>query len=326
MNWNAFDLIPLTFEKTKKRMLPFNFGEWLKLGFVSALGNSSGSSFNLKGVGNSGSGNLNSSTFDELKNNARDYISSHGFLIGTIVSLFLLFGLVFSYITSVFSFILIDLLVDKKNKFNFTKQASKGYSFFLFRFFWSIISFIVLGLLVSPYIYHFFNGDAIISSVGWPYIIFSIIFLILFICFMSILLIFANDLVLALMYSKDLTAFFSWKQIWKFVFANKKESFIYWLARLVVSICTGIIAVFAFIIAILIALLIGGILFLIGLLFYHIFGALILWIILGIVAALILFIVLIMAFLCMAAPLSAYLKYFQLLNFEKLTGIKILKI
>jgi hypothetical protein len=327
MKWNAFDFITPAIAKTKTRLFPFRFGEWFKLGIMNALEMRS-FSFNFSGFNGGSSepaGSSSNMTFEEVKTKARENISNYWGIGAFFISILFIFGAFLSYIGSVFNFIFLDSIVNKKAQFTFSKNNSKGVSLFLFRVFFSVVSFIVLAGLVTPYLYNFMKGNAIIASVGIAYIIFSILFAILFFILMWFILLFVDDLVIPYMYSKETTAFFSWKKIWGFVKLNKTETLVYWAGRFVASMVIGIAAIIIIFGLVIIFAIVAVLIFLIGLLLFKLFGGLAILLILGAILAVILILTFILVLAMCILPFSVFIKYFQLLNFEKLTKIKILK-
>jgi hypothetical protein len=322
MKWNAFDLIAPAFKKTKSRVLPFNFKDWFMLGLISLFSHRVGSSFGFPG---SSSQESSGKTFDQMKENVRDYVVSHGVFLGLIFSFLLFIGLIFHYISSVLSFSFIELSLNKNNKFQFSKYRNNGLSLFLFRTFFGVLSTIFFLSVLAPIIYNFLKGNNIVASLGWTYIVFAIIFLIVIFIFVGLLLLFVNDFVVALMYNMGAGAFYSWKAIWKYAFGNKKETFIYWLARLVVGICTGILFGLILIVTVLLLFIVGLVILLIGFILYLLLGGHIIWVVLGIIILFILVLLFIIVIITLSAPLAVYNQYFYLLGFEKLTKIRILK-
>jgi len=326
MKWNAFDLISLTFDKTKQRVFPFKFKEWFRLGIISLLAGNGNTSFNSSWGGNSGGGNSGGGlNFEDLKQKIREGINKYWGIGALIFGVFFILGAIWSYIQSVFQFILVEAVINKEARFTFKKNSSKGASLFLFRFFISIITLIVIGGLVAPYIYHFMNANPIIQSVGIPYIIFSIIALIVYLIILFILFLFLYDLVVPYMYAKGTNTIYSLKKIWENIRKNKTETFVYWIARLVMGVAVGIIAGVIGLLLGLIFLVIGGVILGIGAMIYSLIGGNIILIILGIVIISVLIIVFMLALATIVAPLTVFVRLFGLFNFEKLTGIKILR-
>lgn len=324
MNWNAFDLVSPAIERTQKRLFPFAFLEWLKLFIISLLAKTRGSGGNGFSSSNKGTGRK-SGSFSEFTNNARESILENWIWGTMIFSLIFLIGTIWSYISSVFSFIFIDSVVEKKAHFTFKKNSSKGASLFLFRFTVTIISLAIFAALISPYIYNFMNANPIIQNLGIGYVIFSILFAIAYLLALWVLFLFVYDFAVPYMYIKGTTAWFSLKQVWSQIRTNKVETLVYWIARLIADIVITIIAMLIIILLLITFALLGGIIFLIGYLIYSISGALVLFVILGIIIGFLLICTFILTIIIILLPLSIFKKYFELMNFEKLMKLKILK-
>jgi hypothetical protein len=169
------------------------------------------------------------------------------------------------------------------------------------------------------------KAKPVIASAGAGYVIFSILIFVVYLIILWILFLFLYDFAVPYMYSNNTPAWFSLKKIWKNIKKNKFETFLYWLSRLVLSIAIGIISIIIIVILLLIFIIFGGLIFLIGFLLYKLTGALALLIVLGILIGILLVIIFIIAAGMILLPLGVFMKYFQLLNFERLTKIKILK-
>lgn len=330
MKWNAFELITPAIEKTKKRVLPFSFKEWFKLGIIATLASSQKFSGNFSGnFSNFNNDSLNSMpalSFEEFKNRAKEYVGRYWMIGALVLGFIFILGAIWSYINSVFNFIFIESVLNKQAKFTFRKNNPRGISLFLFSLVFSILNLIVIAAIAYPYVSHFMRGNPILASVGMPYIIFSIIFLVIYFIIIWFLLLFVSDFVTAHMYSKNFSAWFSWRQIWRDIGKNKKETFVYWIARLLISIVMGLIFIFIALLLIIVLLLIAGLLFLLWFVFYSLLGGSTGVIILGIIFLIILVLVFFLAILILAVPFVVFSKYFHLLNFEQLTGIKILSL
>jgi len=326
MNWNAFDLIKPAIDRTKKRLFPFKFKEWFKLGIIGALSAGGRASGNFSMPNNYGSSDSSSQqSFEEVKTKMREAIGAYWVFGVVFLGIFLIFDLILNYVTSVFSFIFMESVIEKQAKFTFRKNNSKGISLFWFRIVFEFISLIVISALVVPYIYNFMKGNSILDSLGLGYIIFSILFLIIYLLVIWFLQLFVYDFVTAFVYSKNVGFWFGWRQIWKAIGSNKKESFVYWLARLLIGVVVGLIAMAVIIILLLVFVLIGLVIFGIGVLLFYLLGKSAIIIVLGIIIFFILIIVLLLVIMVATVPLGVFNKYFHLLNFEKLTKIKILK-
>ena len=321
MNWNAFNLISPAISKTKKRVFPFKFKEWLNLVIISSLAKT-GSNFTSFNYGSDiSSGSVNQNFSEALREGIKKY-----WVIGGII-FFILFVLisVLNYIQSVFSFIFIENLVEnKKAKYTFKKNNSKGVSLFLFNFIFSVISLILIAALVSPYIYYLMKAEPVIQSIGIPYLLFSVFAFVIYFIFLSLLFLIISDFVVPYMYKKEVSVSSGLKQIWKVMTKHKKESFVYLFSKILLSLVVGFIILIIFLIA-LVALALSALVFLlVGWLIFQLIGGFSVLVILGALIALILVIIFIVAVFLAIMPLSVFLEYFALMNFEKLTKLKII--
>ncbi|OGJ17360.1 hypothetical protein A3K73_06050 [Candidatus Pacearchaeota archaeon RBG_13_36_9] len=329
MKWNAFNVVSPAIDKTGERIFPFQFGEWLKLTIISCLAAGRRGGFNggSGGGGGSGSGGSGSGSADleNFKSQVREFIRNYWIFGALIFSVIFVIATILSYISSVFTFIFIDSLVEKKARFTFSKNHSKGVSLFLFKFVVTIITLLIIGGLAFPYVYNFMAGNPILSSVGIPYIVFSIIALIVYLILLWIVFLFLYDFAVPYTYAKGTSIKFSLGQIWGKIRENPLEVFVYWLARLVLGIALAIIAVIIAILVFIVFALIGLLIFGIGFLLYKLIGGLLFFIILGVIVGIILLAVFLIAIGMCLLPFTIFSRYFELLNFEQLTGIKLFK-
>lgn len=324
MKWNAFELIAPALEKTKQRVFPFNFGEWLKLGVSAAISGNLSGNFNFFNFGG-GNHSIDKEKISSNITGAASGLKENSGIIGALIAVLVLFMVAWSYVSSIFQFIFIDNLMEKKTIYRWRKNMAKGTSLFLFNFVVALIIMAGFAVILLPYALAWINGTPIIESVGWIYIAFSIFLAIIFLAIVWIFLLFLNDFVTAFMYAKNTPAYYSWKEVWKIIFKNKIEVFIYWLARIVTGIVVAIIALIIFFLAFIVLLIVAGILFLIGYLIYLLAGGAALLIAIGIALGIVLIIVFAILIIAIIVPLPVFAKYFALLNFEQLTKIKIIK-
>ncbi len=326
MKWNPFALISDAIEKTKDRVTPFSWREWLRLTVITTLGGC----YRSGNINFSNSGNRSSMSDEQAKgimagfgNSVRDFFYSNSGFIAIMVGFFTIMLTVISYVKSVFSFIFIESLVSGRSDFTFRRNQSKGLSLFLFN---AIVTVVLLGLwllLASPYIYHFLNANPIIESVGWAYIIFTIVTGIMLSLVMWFWLLFFYDFVVPYMYAKDVPALHALNMTWREIAKSKMEILIYWLSRLVLGIATAVLGGLVFLGILLVFLLAGGFVALLGFLLYKLIGFAPVFQFLAVVFGIIWLIKLIVVTMVATMPLRVFLGYFGLLNFEKLTKIKI---
>lgn len=326
MKWNSFNLVSPAIKKTQERLFPFNFKEWFKLTIISILAGGRGGSGNFNsGYSGGGTGGTSGGNWEQASAQVRDFVKKYWIFGALIFSVIFIIGTIFSYIQSVFTFIFIDSLVDNKAKFTFRKNHSKGVSLFFVKFFITIVTLIVIGALAFPYIYNFMIDKPIISTVGIPYIIFSIAALLIYLLLLWIVFLFLYDFAVPYTYVKGTSVGFSIKQTWKNIMQNKLEVFVYWLARLVLGIAMAIIALVIIIAALIAFGIIGLIIFGIGFLLFKLIGGVLLFIILAVIVGIILVLAFLLAMGMVMLPFTVFSRYFELLNFEKLTDLTILK-
>jgi len=321
MRWNSFNLVGESINRTKKRLFPFQFKEWFKLGIISAIaGMSFGSGFNFSNQVNS-SKDLGDSFFSSI----RDYITNHGFIFGIIFSLFILISLFFSYIQSVFTFIFVESLVEKKARFAFSKNNSKGVSLFYFKVILGLISLGIFAIVFSPYIYNFIIGNPVLSSVSKTYFIIALSITFVYSVLIYFLSLILYDFTVPYVFTKGEPVWQSFKKIWKIISKNKKESLVYWLSRIVLGIATGLCVLIIFIVLFFLLILILGLIISLMYYLYGLTGLLWLWVIVGIIFGLGFVLMFVLLLLVLILPFGTFIRYFSLINFEKLTGIKIFK-
>ncbi len=339
MKWNAFNLVSPAINKTGERIFPFHFWEWFKLTIISFLAagrrggsfnGGSGSGGSLGGGGGSGGGGSGGSSgsgasLGELSNQAGDFIKNYWIFGALIFFIIFVFATIMSYISSVFTFIFIDSLVEKKARFTFSNNHSKGVSLFLFKFVITILTLLIIGGLAFPYVYSLILGTPIIKTVGIPYIIFSILALVAYIIILLVIFLFLYDFAVPYTYVKGTSVRFSLGQIWKNIKESPLEVFVYWLARFVLGIAVAVIAGIIAILVLIVFAIVGLLLFGIGFLLYQLIGGLLFFIILAVIVGIILLMIFLIAVGMCVLPFTVFSRYFELLNFEQLTGFKLFK-
>lgn len=391
MKWNAFNQISPSIKKTKERISPFNFKEWYRLSFISSLTKNSPMNFNSSRSSDESSTGTNSTGSALASTIISGASKPLGILIGIFAFLGLLVLLVWTYLKSIFTFVLIEQLT-LKPKLGSSKSFIKNFIVI------SIIVISIIVILLFPYLQALANGNSILD-IGWtyplisltlfflisfitwviylhlldlqkpfsknrkkgtslflfqlafiflslitllifiligiifrlylnfallPYLIFLGLILFFYIFITLVLFIFLNDLVVPYVYKTGDSIFKGLKVIWKEVRKNKKETFIYFLARILISILVSLIEIFLLISSLVITLLIGLILEIPFIMIYFIIGPSVILFSLAIIIFLSLLFVWCTVFSIGSMPFQVFKKYFELINFEKLTGIKLI--
>jgi hypothetical protein len=324
MRWNAFDLVGKSVKKTQQLLFPIKFRYWMKLGFVSLLSKNSGSF--LKGNNGlnfsvpSSNKDVNSVTGNAISNlSEKSYIGILGLIMGVGVIL----ALIWSFITSVFTFIFIDALVKKdyKIKKSWKENKGNGASFFGFRIVTALINLAVIGLIFLPLILSIIDVGLkeFISTISFSVFLsfmISIIFAVIWLLLFGIFIGFVLDFALPEMYRQGIGIIGGIKRMWENIKVQKVESLVYLVAKIALGIVVGLIS--------LIALIPVGLVFLI-------LGLIILvplWFISKILMFIFLvpvFLLFIYAFNVVVLPLNVFLKYFSLLVYEKLFRVKLFR-
>lgn len=317
MKWNSFNTLSPSIEKTRSRLFPFDIIEWLKFAIITILSG-------WKTSGGFSFPNWNkASSPGEIPKISKSIRENYG-LIGTIVSAIMIVGIIFTYIKSVFAFIHIEALINNKSKFTWKKNKERGLSLFLFLLGITVLSFIVLGALGSPYIYYFMKGMSL-KLVSSAYLMVSIALAILYLLIIAIWLLFFNDFVIPYMYTKGSSALSSLNIIWRYIFRNKVEALVYILAKIVLGIALGILTGFVFLVSLIVVGMAGAVAFGLGYLLNSFIGLLPLFIGFGVILGIILFIVWLIVGSMLSLPFTVFLGYFKIINFEKLTKVKMLR-
>jgi hypothetical protein len=247
----SLDAINPAFNAVKKLLFPIKLKSWFKLGFISIFGS------RTSGAGSGG--NFSNATNTIENNKTPDFnvfLAQYGLIIGLIVFFIIVVGLIFGYIKSVFSFVFLEDLIEKKDSIlsSFGKNSKNGFSYFVFSLFLGLISLITLILFMLPALIPVLSGMdlfiAVISGITFFLIWFFTIGLII-----GIISGFTWDFVLPLMYLKNKGLMLSWSELKKLVFREWKEFLVYIIISFFLSIVGSVIALILLIPLIIIALI-----------------------------------------------------------------------
>jgi hypothetical protein len=329
MKWNAFEFVEPAIDKTRKLLFPIKLKYWFKLGFVSLLsaGNRFGSGSNFSFPSSS---NKDSSITGNAISNLTDKINWT--LVGVLAALFVVIGLIFTFIQSVFSFIFIDALVKKdyQIKKSWAQHKSKGISFFWLRLVMGLICLAVVVLIFLPAIIQIaqVGFKEFFSSASLLHLILtflpSLIFLGLWIIIYSVFMTFVTDFALPESYKNSVGVWEAAKRTFRNLNNQKVEGLVYVLAKIVLGIAVAIISVIALVILLIPVLIVAGIIALITVLpayFISKTAAIVVAIVIGIPYFLFALYVFIVAIL----PLTVFLRYLGLIAYENMFKTRILK-
>ena len=171
-----------------------------------------------------------------------------------LIGLFL--GLIYSFITSVFTFIFIDALIKKdyKIKKSWKENVGKGSSLFGFRIIAGIIFLVISGIIFLPIILRIINmgfegAFAGLSFFGVLKVILpSILLFIIWVILYSVFMVFVFDFCLPDMYKNKVSIRMALRRTFGNVRESKAESFVYILAKIVLGIAAAILSLIAILI------------------------------------------------------------------------------
>ncbi|MFH1588750.1 MAG: hypothetical protein ABIA76_05425 [Candidatus Diapherotrites archaeon] len=309
----SFDAINPAIEATKQLLFPFDLTRWLKLGVVALLSGNSAGGGNFPSSGGS-TGNSTELPFFDF--NA--FIAQYGLIIGTIAFVLLIICIILTYIASVFSFVFLENLIERKDAVisAFGRNSGKGFSYFLFHIVLGLATIITLILFIAPAFLFLSGGNniglilAIIGLLLLWFFTFGLLF--------GIITGFTYGFVLPLMHLKNKGLKESWKELKNMVFKEKKEFLMYIIMSIILGIGAGLIALVLLIPLLIIAFIIGIIALIAGAaaLFTGGFNLTIILIIIAIaVPALIIF-----SYLAAVStlPVTVFLRYYSIIFIGKM--------
>jgi len=225
--FHAVDSLDDAFDKTKNLLFkPFKLSLWVKLAIVVIITGSSlvSSNFNLRE-----GGELN---FD---------IAQYVLIIVALLILFIIILVVIEFLSSVFNFVFIESVLEKKVEIRngFKRNIRRGFSLFLFKLtvLAIFIGIIVLGVLAALLIV-----DRNISAISM-----LIIMITGFLTFLGIVLIFllinllTTDFVLPIMYLKNRGIVSGWIYLKDLIKSNLSQFIVYILIKFFLGIVASIV-------------------------------------------------------------------------------------
>ena len=257
---SAIEAISPAIEHTRKQLLlPFRFGQWMRLAFVGLLaGELSSGGCNIPtslprgGHGSAGQlpgwGNFDPALFV-------------GLIAIIVVSAFVL-SIVFMYISSVMRFILFDSILAKECHIRdgWNARQGPGWRLFVFKILYALITLAIFFVLIGvPLVFAFAMGlfknpkDHIAIFVLAGIALFFILFL--FFIATSVIYVLTKDFVVPQMALENLTAMQAWRRLWAMMKTEKTSYIGYIGMKILLAIGAGIILGIAGIIVGLIILL-----------------------------------------------------------------------
>ena len=219
MQNNAFSIINESIEKTKGRLFPFNFREWMKLGLVSMLGTpysaSQGASFNYHNKGNI----VGSAV-------AEGFSQALPLLMPLMIILPLAAAILAVYFSSLFYFIMFDSVNKEKTEIRKSYEKVKHQAMSLFNFrIWIGISILLLIGLAMLAIYLLLSYSDIMGLMISILLLSIPLFLAIFA--IALIALFADNVLVPYSYIKRMKIGKSWNNLKPLVRKNWAEILLY---------------------------------------------------------------------------------------------------
>jgi len=273
---SAVEAISPAFERAQALFKPFRFRHWARLAFVALLTGEFASS-------SCGSGNYSIPT----RTGKKDLLSLAGdaavwetlrtlwpLLVAGVVAL-LAIGLIFSYIESVFRFILLDSVLTGRSEIGagWRRWQEKGTSYFLWQLFLSLVLLALLAAVVGWPLYSAWKAgvfdkasENVAALLAGGLGIFAAAFGVILLGMLVATL--AKDFVIPLMAVENLRATEAWRRFLPMLGSEKGSYAVYILMKIVLSVGSailfGIVNVFAFLFLLIPLGVIGVVVFLIA--------------------------------------------------------------
>lgn len=241
---------------------PFALRKWLALGFVSLLVEVGGGGANF-----SYSQPGDSHDMDEIGRTLFQWIDHHIALIIAGAALLFLIGLALWWIGSVMRFVYLNQITRDPCAIRepFGRLMHLGTSFFLWRLVFGIAVTLTAGVLIGLPILGLFlahltsNTAAIVVTVIWGFLVGLPLLL-----GATVIDVFARDFVATAMFARNVRVIEGWRIVMPILRQNAGQSALYVLLLIVISIATGIAALFVLLGVGIVFLIVGGLFALIG--------------------------------------------------------------
>ncbi|WP_410509820.1 hypothetical protein RSJ42_06280 [Methanosarcina hadiensis] len=331
MTWYAIDAVDRAFSRTRRALFePFDFWKWVKLAiiifFVGGIGsNYGGSGSNYQAGSEDFVNDLPSIEPEEIpylpsgiSGLGSGYIESISPLaiIAAIIGLFVLFILVFSYISSTMEFVFVEALV--KNEVHlrayFRKFMRKGLNLLLIRLAIGIIFLVLLLLSFLPFIPVLQSDSpdfAVPALVGGFFWIFGVI---IFLALIGAIIGSFLSLAIPISIYRQTGILSAFRMVYRNFRKSWQEVLIYWFIRFALGLGVGILAVILFGLLI---LALAVVFIIVDMILYFLFSMVVSdpinWLLL-IPFVLLEFLFIFATLMLLSVPLSVFLKY-HLLSF-----------
>jgi hypothetical protein len=321
----AGDIITDSFNRTKELFFPIRKEYWLKMGFVNLFAGNSGYGGNSGSSSSGRNSELNNidlkQAISQFNSEALKFLAQYGYIVGIGIFLLYLISLLFTYISSVLTFVFMDGLVNKEIKVrkSFIENKLLGSQLFFLRLVLGIISMAAFVIIMLPLISAFFSGT--LAQFNFWLLIPMIIGFVLFCIIIGIFLFFVNDFVVPIMYLKKYPFKSAWDHFITISKNNKLEIFLYWLIKLGLSIGSGIISLLVMLILLIPIFLVALPFVALGFLAYFAskaIGSDVFWIAVAVILAVIFICLMIYSLAVIFVPVSAFFTIFSIEMVKKL--------
>ncbi|MCK4937116.1 MAG: hypothetical protein KAR85_00760 [Methanosarcinales archaeon] len=331
MSWLSIDAVDGALQRTKKTLFePFSFWKWIKLGIVILLlGSCGGGGGNYYNLGNPGQQYGGEDPGWEpglqgVEETVTQFLHQYSTFILLGVLFFVVLILLFSYISNVMEFVLVNSLVtDVVSFWEYSgKYMRQGFNLFIIRFVLGLIFLVLFLAAILPVILPILNSPGNIEHLDIGMFLGGIYFflgvLILLVTIDGIIQSFINLSIPLAMY-QDIGIIAAFKKVLCTFKADWGQIIIYWLIRfalrIVVGIIVGIIALILFIIVFGIIFLCFGILLMLTSVIGLGIDSAVFWVIM-VPFALVVFVLMFMFSLLVSVPVPVFMKYHMLTFLE----------
>jgi hypothetical protein len=328
MGWYSVDAIDIAFKKTKKILNePFNFWKWLKLAIIIFfIGGGIGNqvfNYNPGGFDKPFSRNgVEGSSVDKISNQMGLFWHQYQTYILIAVTIFILFILIFGFISSVMEFVFMESIVTNivSIRAYFKKYLRQGFSLFLVRMIIGLFTLMLLIAAASLVFLPFLRSGAVITpGLIWNSIFWLILILLVLALVNGIIGSFISLSIPIMMY-RNIGIIAALGKIIARLREEWKQILVYWIMRIIIGlvagILVGIVAIIVLIVFLIAIILLGAILyFLLSGLGLGV-SNLLFWVVMityGVIAAIPLIIFLLLA----SVPVPVFMK-FHLLTFLRM--------
>jgi hypothetical protein len=264
---SAIDVISPAFERMKRQLFPFRFGQWLRLAIVGFLtGEMGGGGNGLRFLTNiPGSLPSRQQQFQLPGLGARGM--AFVIAVSVVIVLGLILAVIFLYINSRMRFVLFDSIINGECRIreSWRRRGSPGYSYFIWQLVFGLTALVVLAIVVGVPVLLVFRAG-VFQNPGQHIPVLVLGGLIVFFLFFVWLIVFGigsvltKDFVVPQMALENVTAVEGWRRLWPMMTAEKGGYAGYVGMKILLAIAAAIVLGIIGIILLLVILIpVGGV-------------------------------------------------------------------